>query len=132
MNSVAAVLKVRKGVPRVAPHHSPVAELREAWDKQHYVSHVLAVFESISGHAGYHARVATAQHASHGLMATMSAQHTKGCQLDRSWLGVGVCLDAGVCKVNARSKTMRHDSQAPFPRSSMLKGCEVGADLRAK
>ena len=29
-------------------------------------------------------------------------------------------IETGVCKINARSKTIRHDSQPPFPQSSML------------
>ena len=32
--------------------------------------------------------------------------------------------DTGVCKINARSKTIRHESQPPFPQSAMLTKCK--------
>ena len=32
--------------------------------------------------------------------------------------------DTGVCKINTRSKSMRYDSQTPFPQTSMLTKCK--------
>ena len=38
-------------------------------------------------------------------------------------------LNTGVCEINAFSKTIRHDSQTPFPQSSTLNFGGTGAKL---
>ena len=96
------------------------------------LSHAGAVLKSISGDAGDHARVATAQHSSHGLVATVSAQHAEGCQLDRSWLGVMACLDAGVCKVNACSKPYVRRDFPTFPSKFNVDDMKSGSRSACK
>ena len=40
--------------------------------------------------------------------------------------------DTGVCKINTRSKTIRHESQPPFPQSFNVDEIKVRVDRRAK
>ena len=123
--------RARTVVPRVAPAPFPSGgAARPIGQITLCMSHAGAILKSISGHAGDHVRVAAAQHASLSLTATMSAQHAEDCQLERSWLGIIVCLDTCVCKVSACSKTIHHDN--PFPPKSNVEDMKSGSGSACK
>ena len=44
----------------------------------------------------------------------------RGCMQGLNGIISSIAITTGICKINARSKSTRYDSQTPFPQRSML------------